>query len=152
MVDAIGARSFTQRSSIPCDSEVSLPCILGRLTKLEAEGLSYDELLHDFANRRRVAPVEENRPVKNVVDPAQETDEIVQVRSGSSPLEERSTPARSSGCNRIFVMAHIMEFHLVMDAWQTWGTRSLNYRWNHCGNSLASVLRSSYRASREIII
>lgn len=124
MVDAIGARSFTQRSSIPCDSEVSLPCILGRLTKLEAEGLSYDELLHDFANRRRVAPVDENRPVKNVVDPAQETDEIVQVRIGSPPpLEERSTPARSSGCNRISVMAHILEFYLVMDARQTWGTR-----------------------------
>lgn len=117
---------------MPCDSEVSLPCIVSRLTKLEAEGLSYDELLHDFANRRRVAPVDEDWAVKNIVDPAQETDEIVQVSSGSYLFRgDVNSRVRSSRCDLISVMAHIMESDLVMDAYQTRGTPSFSYRRDH---------------------
>lgn len=64
--------------------EVTLPCILGRLSRLENEGFSYDELLHDFASRRRVGPVNEELPAKHVLDPAEETDDIVRVRRTTS--------------------------------------------------------------------
>lgn len=64
--------------------EVTLPCILGRLSRLEHEGFSYGELLHDFASRRRVGPLnaeeEEEHPAGHVLDAAEETDKIVQVR------------------------------------------------------------------------
>lgn len=59
---------------------ITLPCILDRLSRLEHEGFSYDELLYNFASRRRVGPVNEELPVKHVLDPAEETEEIVQVK------------------------------------------------------------------------
>lgn len=67
---------------------ITLPCILDRLSRLEHEGFSYDELLHNFASQRRVCPVNEELPVKHVLDPAEETDEIVQVREHASHPHE----------------------------------------------------------------
>lgn len=61
------------------NGEVTLPCILDRLSRLEHESFSYHELLDDFASRRRVGPVQKELPAKHVLDPAEEADEIVQV-------------------------------------------------------------------------
>ena len=60
-------------------SELTLPSIAGRLSRLETQGLSYDELQQFFGSRRRVGPVKEKSSVKHVATPAQETDRIVQV-------------------------------------------------------------------------
>lgn len=69
--------------------KTTLPCILNRLSRLEHEGFSYDDLLHNFASRRRVGPVNEELPVKHLLDPAEEIDEIVQVRDNMSrPLQK----------------------------------------------------------------
>lgn len=78
MASAVGRRLCEQDYNGDSD-EVTLPSIVGRLSRLETTGFSYDELLHDFASRRRLGPLEEC-PATYVVDPAQETDEIVQVR------------------------------------------------------------------------
>ncbi|CAM9440116.1 unnamed protein product [Ectocarpus sp. 6 AP-2014] len=60
------------------DGEVTLPCILDCLSRLEHDSCSYHELLDDFASRRRVGPVKKELPAKHVLDPAEEADEIVQ--------------------------------------------------------------------------
>lgn len=82
MAASVGHRMHQDTLVGGYSEEVSLPCILGRLSRLEHEGFSYGELLHDFASRRRVGPlnVEEEHPAKHVLDPAEETDQIVQVR------------------------------------------------------------------------
>lgn len=80
MTTAIAKRMRQQTHGTGHSEEVTLPGILDRLSRLENEGFSYDELLHDFASRRRVGPVNEEPPGRRVVDPAQETDEVVQVR------------------------------------------------------------------------
>lgn len=85
MAGAIQRRMYPQTTRDD-SQDVTLPCILGRLARLEKEGFSYDELLHDFASRRRVGPVNE-RAVKHVLDPAQETDERVQVRQNLGPTK-----------------------------------------------------------------
>lgn len=79
MTTVIAKRMCQQTRGDGLSEEVTLPCILDRLSRLENDGFSYDELLHDFASRRRVGPVNEEPPAKRVIDPAQETDEIVQV-------------------------------------------------------------------------
>ena len=80
MAATIGKRMRIQTHGDGYCDEVTLPGILHRLSRLENEGFSYDELLHDFASRRRVGPVNEEITGKKVVDPAEQTDEIVQVR------------------------------------------------------------------------
>lgn len=83
MTTAIAKRLCQQTHANGHSEEVTLPGILDRLSRLENEGFSYDELLHDFASRRRVGPVREELPAKHVLDPAKETDEAVQVRGGN---------------------------------------------------------------------
>lgn len=62
-------------------SELTLPCIVGRLSRLEREGFSYDELLPDFACRRPVVTQTNNeRPGGHAVDTAKETEDLVQVK------------------------------------------------------------------------
>ncbi|CAM9848192.1 unnamed protein product, partial [Ectocarpus sp. 12 AP-2014] len=72
----IRVRQHVHRDDL--DGEVTLPCILDRLSRLEHESFSYHELLDDFASRRRVGPVKKELPAKHVLDPAEEADEIVQ--------------------------------------------------------------------------
>lgn len=138
MAAAIGEQSFTQRSSIRRDySDVSLPCIVGRLTKLEAEGSSYDELLHDFASRRRVAPVKERRSVNKVADPAQETDEIVQVRSRSYPL------VGGVNSSMIFLVHSFGDMMVTLRSCDgcvvNLGDGNVHFHRNHCRKRLACV-------------
>lgn len=73
----IRVRQHARRDDL--DGEVTLPCILDRLSRLEHDSFSYHELLDDFASRRRVGPVKKELPAKHVLDPAEEADEIVQV-------------------------------------------------------------------------
>lgn len=80
MTAAVAKRMCRYTHGSGHSEEVTLPCIVDRLSRLENEGFSYDELLHDFASRRRVGPVNEELSEKHVIDPAEETDEIVQVR------------------------------------------------------------------------
>ncbi len=80
MAATIGKRMRVQTHSDGHSDEITLPGILDRLSRLENGGFSYDELLHDFASRRRVRPVNEEIPGKKVVDPAEETDVVVKVR------------------------------------------------------------------------
>lgn len=64
-------------------SELTLPCIVGRLSRLEREGFSYDELLYDFTcGRRVVTQTTKGRPEGHAVDTAKETEDIVQVNFG----------------------------------------------------------------------
>ncbi|CAM9470017.1 unnamed protein product, partial [Ectocarpus fasciculatus] len=74
--NGIRVRQHARRDDL--DGEVTLPCILDRLSRLEHESFSYHELLDDFASRRRVGPVKKELPAKHVPDPAEEADEIVQ--------------------------------------------------------------------------
>lgn len=83
MATAITKRVYGETHGCDHSEEVTLPGILDRLSRLENEGFSYDELLHDFASRRRVGPMNEELPARHVIDPAEETDEIVQVRWAS---------------------------------------------------------------------
>lgn len=73
-----------------CESEITLPCILGRLSKLEREDFSYGQLLDGFAGQRRIHPLkkadEPPSAMPLAVDPAEETDAIVQVRIVVRPL------------------------------------------------------------------
>lgn len=86
MTTDIAKRMCQQSHGIGYSEEVTLPGILGRLSRLENQGFSHDELLHDFASRRRVGPVNEELPARHVIDPAEETDEVVQVRWMASTL------------------------------------------------------------------
>eukprot|EP00752_Nemacystus_decipiens_P002143 g2042.t1 len=78
MTTAIAKRMCGERRGSDRSDEVTLSCILDRLSRLEHEGFSYDELLHDFASRRCVGPVNQELPASHVADPAEETDEVVQ--------------------------------------------------------------------------
>lgn len=79
MATAIAKRMHLQTHLDGRSEEVTLQGILDRLSRLENKGFSYDQLLHDFASRRRVGPVKKELPAKTIIDPAEQTDEIVQV-------------------------------------------------------------------------
>lgn len=82
VADGAMARSSVGRGHQPSlageSNDITLPGIIARLSRLETEDFSYDELLHDFASRRRVGSVKEP-PVQHRIDPAEQTDDIVQV-------------------------------------------------------------------------
>lgn len=80
MAATAGKRMRVQTHGGDQSDEITLPVILDRLSRLENGGFSYDELLHDFASRRRVGPVNKEIAEKRVVDPAEETDVVVKVR------------------------------------------------------------------------
>lgn len=73
------ADTFPQRPCCVSDDDVTLPAILRQLYRLEHKEPSYDEVLHDFASRRRVNSIREG-PVHYVADSAERTDELVQAR------------------------------------------------------------------------
>lgn len=70
-------------------SELTLPCILGRLSKLENDDFSYGQLLDGCVGRRRIRPLlsGESKTVATrlVANPAEETDAVVQVRTTARP-------------------------------------------------------------------
>lgn len=64
------------------DHEVTLPCILSRLSRLEEEEFSYKQLLQDFAERRRLGPLSKS-PRTLVDDPVGQAYNTVQVYNSS---------------------------------------------------------------------
>lgn len=82
MVAVLDAAKIRHQHNMDTAQGPSLPSILGRLSKLENEGLSYNQLEDSLVTRRRIGPLNIKRD-ESTDGPVQQPDEIVQVQDGT---------------------------------------------------------------------